>query len=65
MYKLVYMYVKEVRNDLNKNLYIILCILSKVFEKNMYDRLLKFLEKLKIIYKTNLDFENFTLHIWL
>ena len=34
----------------------LLCILSKVFEKIMYVRLLKFLEKLKCIYKNQFGF---------
>ena len=37
----------------------LLCILSKVFEKIMYDRLLKFLEKMKIIYEKQFGFRKY------
>ena len=33
-----------------------MCFLSKVFEKIMYERLLKFLEKLKILYSEQYGF---------
>ena len=43
----------------------LLCVLSKVFEKVMYDRLLEILEIHKLLFVVNLDLENSILHTWL
>ena len=44
----------------------LLCVLSKVFEKVMYARLMDFLNTHKVLYMNiNLDLGKIILHIWL
>ena len=40
----------------------LLCVLSKVFEKVMYSRLLDFLEKFKILYSKQFGFQKRSIH---
>ena len=42
----------------------LLCVLSKVFEKVMYSRLLSFLDEQQILIKNNSDFESIMLLTW-
>ena len=42
----------------------LLCILSKVFEKVMYSRLISFLNEFSILYENQFGFRNVTRHTW-